>query len=124
MNRQGQILVEFILGIGIWAALFTGLIWMGSVLLVRQRIHQVARYGTILQASGRLSEGVVLDELKDYGKALTSGRSNDWKFEMGRFVGTPSSRFYRLIQTRVSAKVPHSDKLVSDVVISQQEAAL
>lgn len=120
-NKKGQFVVEFVLGLGVWTALFSGMVYVGRLLLTQQRVHQVARLGTMLQATGRLSDDVIRESMRDYAEELSRSNSNLWQIEMGRFLETPASRFYRLVQTRVTAPIPRFGKTISDVVVCQRE---
>ncbi len=115
--------VEFVLSLTVWVALFVGLVSVGRILIAQHRAHRLARYGTLLQSSGRLSEAVVRQELENYAAALSSGDgAATWQIEIGRFLGTPSASFYRLMQTRVKWFVRGQARPVVESVVAQQEA--
>ena len=120
-KQKGQFVVEFVLGFGIWVTVFSGIIFLSRLLILRQRIHQVARLGTLLQSTGRLSNEAIESELRNYSDHISLTGTTPWTFEMGRFLETPASRFYRLVQTRVTAPLGHAGRSVSEVVVCQQE---
>lgn len=121
MNRRarGQFLVEFVLSLTIWGALFAGLIALSRTVVFRMRAERLARFGTFLQATGRMDDASVLAQVQDF--AALFGDGPVWNFELGRFLETPSSRFYRFVKTHVTAQgrgVPFS---VGTTVVAQQQ---
>lgn len=114
--------VEFIFSLAVWAALFAGMVSVGRLIVAQHRALRVARYGTMLQSAGRLSEELLRRELEDYAAAI-SGDAASWRIETGRFLETPSSAFYRLMQTRVTVSVPGWSAPVTERVVCQKEAS-
>lgn len=123
LKHGGSMVVEFGLGLGIWGVAMVGLLAVGRVAVQRQRALRVARYGAFLQSTARVTDAVVRAELEDYARALAGGDAAAWRIESGRFTETASSRFYRLVHTRVTAPVRGFDAPVIESVVVQQEAA-
>lgn len=121
-DEKGNVMIEFVMGLMIWTALAGGIVLLGQTMFMQMRAHRMARYGALLQSTGRVSDAVVRQELNEYASAI-SGREIHWKFETGRFVATPSASFYRLVQARVtgtSARIPWP--VVSTVVCQKEDA--
>ncbi|MCG3205031.1 MAG: hypothetical protein KCHDKBKB_01748 [Elusimicrobia bacterium] len=118
---RGQFMVEFVLSLWIWGALFLGFIFIGKILLLKQHVHQVARYGTLLQSTKRVSDSLVFDQCEGFSNVLSGGKASAWKIRLGRYLETPASRFYYLVQTQVTAPVPRTKWVVSDRVVCQRE---
>jgi len=111
-NKRGQAIIEFVLSLGFFLLLIKGLLATGQYLLTKQRVHAVARLGTWLQSTKLVSEEQIKAELEDY-----SGKN--WDLRLGRYLESPSSRFYRLYFTEVNHDLGDIWK-ISDKVVAQR----
>ncbi len=114
--------VEFVLGLAVWAVLVGGIVLMGRVVIAQQRAQRLARYGTLLQSTGRVTDVVVRQQLNEYALQIFGGKST-WEFKTGRFLGIPSASFYRLVRTEIKASVEGVPWPIAANVVCQQEAS-
>ena len=114
-------IVEFVLGLMIACAVLAGWTALGRLVVARHRAQRLARFGALLQSTGRVSEAVARRAVEEYAAALAP--SAVWQIEMGRFLATPSSRFYRLTETRVRLAVSGFSAPITESAVCQQEPA-
>ncbi|MCB4756063.1 MAG: hypothetical protein LHV69_03370 [Elusimicrobia bacterium] len=97
-------MVELVLGMWIFAFFIGALVASSRLYLLKIRLHSVARLGTTLQGLALVDEGVIQSEVNDYLSRQTRFPLVSADIVMGRFLGTPSSRFYQLTMTEVHGR--------------------
>lgn len=101
MKRKGQAMIEFVLCVGFFIPILSGLLVFSRTVLVRRQALSAARLGTWLQSSGLATEATVRQEVAGYGANYQTSGGAPWQVELGRFRGTPASRFYTLVWTNI-----------------------
>lgn len=99
-------MTEFVLCIVFFIPVLLGLLEFGQFILVKKRAHSVARLGTWLQTSGLVSAETAWNETRAYADHLKKPAGSTMETQMGRFLETASSKFYKLYFTSVHMKIP------------------
>lgn len=123
MNRRGSFAVEFVLSVFIWIALFSGLLTLGRLVVVRHRALSLARLGTLLFSTSRVEPEMVRTELERVSHLVQPSLVSQWNFDVRRFQETPASHFYQLVQTRVEARMKGFLPSLTEKLVTQQEDA-
>lgn len=98
--RRGHLAVEFIFIVALWSFLLSGVLSMFRTSLARRRMEALARFGTLTGSMKGVNPDLLANELQRVAEILKLDGA-EVRIETGRFLGTPSSRFYDLFQTRV-----------------------
>lgn len=122
-NKKGQFVVEFVLALGLWAALTVGFLKMIRIGLIHLRAQRVARLGSFLLSTGRVDDSSARAEMADYAAELDSSFRSNWSFESGRFLETPSARFYKLVYARVTARGSMLPQPITETVVVHKEGS-
>lgn len=120
-SKRAQMIVELVLSLPIWICFLGGFLTLSRVVIHRQRSHMLARFGTMLQSTGRVDDDVVRKELTDFSARFDRSQRTQWNFEIGRFDEIPAARFYQLVKTRVRANMDRFDWPLLETVVVQRE---
>ncbi len=101
-TNRGSAMVELAVACLVGSVLISGTMFIGRVLLSARRAHALARHGAALAAAG-VPTDVVNAELRDYAVRLADRAHPTWT--LGRYLGSASARFYRLIEAAVSVDI-------------------
>ena len=100
-KQQGQIIVEFLLASSVLASFFAAFIFISQLSLIRQMALEAAWAGARLQAEGITDAALLNDAATSALPRRFLFGSVDWTVTHGRFLDTPSSRFYHLAETKI-----------------------
>lgn len=65
-NKKGQAFAEFVIALIVLPLFITGTITLARMFMVKMRLHQAARHGAFLMATGRVTESNMKNEVKKY----------------------------------------------------------
>jgi hypothetical protein len=105
-------LVEFVLGVGLWAIMLIGTVTVLRQAHEKQILNVAARLGTFLQSFSGVDEAIARGEVRRY---LSSMGVRDVQVITGRYLDTPSARFYRFCRTRLE-----KGSLITEIVCEQE----
>jgi hypothetical protein len=101
-SSRGSAIVETALACLIGSALLAGSLFIARVSLSARRAHALARHAASLSAAG-VPAGIIDGEVSDYAARLADRSALSWS--VGRYVGSASAAFYRLMEAAVSADI-------------------
>lgn len=115
--------MEFVFVIGIWGSLLSAFLLCCRLKMAQQEALSVAGWAAELESSGLVEPRYVSAALADYfSKEKMNGVL--WTWSHGRFTGTPSARFYRLMAAEVEARFTFSPLVVKEHVVIQEASEL
>lgn len=105
-DRTGSAMIEFVLGIWLFAAALGGLLLAARTAVARLRILAVADYGASLAASGIVTREEIDREMARVVGISAGTAASRWRWRTGRYDASPAARFYNLMFAEIEAPPP------------------
>ena len=120
MKNKGNMLFEFLLGTSVWILCLMGILYVSGLVLTKWAALEVGELGTDLQASSNLSEEEIRRLLSKQIEMKRFPSRIQWTIDLRPPDSSPAYHFYKLVQTRVTARVPGPFSIEENVVAQKE----